>query len=265
MYPTISIVTPAYNAEKIIQDLYSNLINVLSEDIEWIIVNDCSTDETKNIINLLQNKSKFIHVYHLEHNKGPQFARFHGAQKSNGNIIYLLDVDDLIYTNNFLRFIEFIKSDNRYDYYFSLIYSINDRSFFSSNPVFPNNKIKEKPIEIKKPTDFIKYSFPHPSSLAINREFFLKVYKHSDLSWGEDIYIYLLLSQSGIGCRWIRPISCYINTLDGRGSKLSLSLRMKLILKLLTESFSKKIINSLLFSFYMSIRYITSYIYKKLR
>lgn len=265
MSATISIVTPAYNAEKIIQDLYLNLIDILSEEIQWIIVNDCSTDETKNVITELGNKNSYIHTYHLDNNKGPQFARFYGVQKSNSSIVYLLDADDLIYKNNFLEFIDYIKSNNTYDYYFSVIHSINKRQHFSLNPAFPNDKVKEKLVEIKKPTDFIKYSFPHPSSLAINKDFFLKVYKHSNLNWGEDIYIYLLLAQNGLGCRWIKPISCYINTLDGRGSKLHLSLRIKLISQLFNESFSKKTINSLIFSSYMSIRYIASYVYKKLK
>lgn len=257
----ITIITPAYNAEKTIIKLYENLKKLISKDIKWIIVNDKSTDNTQKEILKITNENVNVTSFELSENKGPQYARYYGILKSKTNLIFLLDADDFIYEENFRKFIEFIQQSPNYDFYFSIIKSISNKSLYNHNEKFNKKNI----IKISKPTDFITHSFPHPSSLVINKYFYLGIYKDCDLTWGEDIYMYLLLSQYGQGIRWSIPVSCYVNNNQGRGSKISFSSRYKLSLVLFKQSFKKKPINSLLFSSYMSFRYLISYLYKLMK
>ncbi|MCH4702919.1 glycosyltransferase family 2 protein [Escherichia coli] len=232
----ITLITPAYNVEKTILKLYENLKPLICNDIKWIIVNDKSIDNTKAIITEIKKENTNITSFDLKENNGPQYARYYGILKSNTDLIFLLDADDFIYEKNFKAFLEFIQKSPKYDFYFSIIHSVNREELFSSNTKFEENKI----IEIKQPTDFIVHSFPHPSSLVINRNFYLDIYKECNLTWGEDIYMYLLLSQYGNGVRWIYPVSCYINNGSGRGSKISLNSRLKLSASLFKQSLAIK-------------------------
>ncbi|HEK0773449.1 TPA: glycosyltransferase [Proteus mirabilis] len=96
----ITIVTPAYNAEKTINELYENITLVLDEyEFNWIIVNDCSTDSTINLLETLAKKNKNITIFNLKYNMGPNYARSYGIKKSKTKYILLLDADDLIFTD----------------------------------------------------------------------------------------------------------------------------------------------------------------------
>lgn len=257
----ITIITPAYNAENTIQKLYKNLKPLINNDVKWIIVNDKSTDDTQGKINTIIKENKNVISYTLEKNEGPQFARYYGILKSETRFIFLLDADDYIYKNNFNEFIKFIKCNDQYDFYFSIIKSINHESHYSPNDIF----IESKKVEIVRPSDFIFTSLPHPSSLVVNKEFYLSIYNDCQLSWGEDIYMYLLLSQYGKGTRWIKPVSCYVNNGQGRGSQVNIVSRYNLFIALFKQSLEAKRISSCCFSLYMTTRYLASYLYKKIR
>lgn len=259
----ITIVTPAYNAEKTINELYENITLVLDEyEFNWIIVNDCSTDSTINLLETLAKKNKNITIFNLKYNMGPNYARSYGIKKSKTKYILLLDADDLIFTESLKLMINFITSNNNLDFYFCPILSIKLRRNFNSN-LYRNKK--DKLFLIKKPTDFIIYGFPHPSSLIIKKDFFIENNKKNNLKWGEDILLYLILSKNGTGIRWLYPISCYINEGAGRGSQLNIKYRFDLFKSLIKESLvGKKKINSIIFSFFMITRFTLSYIYKKI-
>ncbi len=257
----ITIITPAYNAESTINNLYNNLKPLISDDIQWIIVNDKSTDNTQQEINNITKENNNVISYTLEKNKGPQHARYYGILKSKTKFIFLLDSDDFIYENNFLEFIHFIKNNDQYNFYYSIIKSINNEKNYIPNDIF----IERKKVKISCPSDFIFTSLPHPSSLVIDREFYLTIYNDCELSWGEDIYMYLLLSQYGVGIRWTKPVSCYVNNGQGRGSKVTFISRYDLAIALFKQSLKTKRIKSYLFSLYMSVRYFITYLYKKIR
>lgn len=256
----VTIITPAFNAEGFIDRIYSNLKDVLNKNIRWIIVNDCSTDQTSLKLKEISNINPWITNYDLEENRGPNYARYFGVQKAETQYILLLDIDDFLNENNLRLFLEYISQNPNYDYYYALPLSVSNIAECQNNPKFSksiNTKI------INKPTDFIKDYFPNQSSLLIKKDFYLKCYKNIHLKWGEDVFFYLILAQNGIGIRWEKPISCYIDTGEGRGSKLVFSYRLSLFFELFKQSFSKKIISSLIYSSYLTLRYVTSYVYKK--
>lgn len=96
----ISIIIPAYNSEKFIEKcLYSCLNQDIShDDYEIIVVDDGSTDNTKNIVLSIQKKYNNI-VYIYQENAAQGAARNNGLSKAKGKYIWFVDSDDWIAEN----------------------------------------------------------------------------------------------------------------------------------------------------------------------
>lgn len=93
----VSVIVPVYNAEKYIEKCVESLVNQTLKDIEIIIINDGSTDNTLNILNKL-SKSSSIKVMTTKNN-GIGITRNNGLKKAKGDYIFFLDGDDYIENN----------------------------------------------------------------------------------------------------------------------------------------------------------------------
>lgn len=88
----LSILTPAYNAEKVIDHAIDSLINQLTEETEWIIINDGSTDHTLDKLDKIKN-NPFVQII-TSKNGGAGRARNLGIKHARGEWIAFLDADD---------------------------------------------------------------------------------------------------------------------------------------------------------------------------
>ena len=93
--PKYSIIIPVYNTESYLKKCIDSVLNQTYKDYEIIIVNDGSTDNSKDIIEEYQNKYEFIKVINQD-NQGLSMARNNGIKKSLGDYFLLLDSDDYI-------------------------------------------------------------------------------------------------------------------------------------------------------------------------
>jgi len=91
--PLVSIIIPVYNAEKYLDESICSAINQTWKNIEIIIVDDGSADQSLNIA--LKYQAENIKVFHQE-NKGASAARNEGLSEANGDYIQFLDADDLL-------------------------------------------------------------------------------------------------------------------------------------------------------------------------
>lgn len=91
----VSIIVPIYNGEKYIKQCIDSLINQSLKEIEIILINDGSTDNTKNIIENYSEKDKRIIVINKE-NSGPGSSRNIGINKASGEYIGFVDSDDYV-------------------------------------------------------------------------------------------------------------------------------------------------------------------------
>jgi glycosyltransferase involved in cell wall biosynthesis len=90
--PTISVIIPAYNAEKTIQETIESVLDQTFQDFELIVINDGSTDRTLEIISSFTDSR--LQVFSFP-NSGAQKSRNVGLSKSSGEYIAFLDADDL--------------------------------------------------------------------------------------------------------------------------------------------------------------------------
>lgn len=91
----LSVIVPAYNAEKYLERCLNSLLDQTYSNIEIIVVNDGSKDKTKEILDEYSKKYSNILALHQE-NKGVSEARNNGLKMATGNYIGFLDCDDYI-------------------------------------------------------------------------------------------------------------------------------------------------------------------------
>ncbi len=95
MKPLISIVVPVYNVENYILKCLNSLIKQNYKQIEIILVDDGSTDESGKICDEFKEKDDRIRVFHKK-NGGLSSARNYGIKKAKGDIIAFVDSDDYV-------------------------------------------------------------------------------------------------------------------------------------------------------------------------
>ena len=107
MLPKITVITPVYNGEKHLEEAINSLINQQYPNLEYIVIDAKSTDETPGIIKKYKD---FINVIISEKDKGTNDACNKGFKIATGEIIGLLNADDR-YENNVLHRVaeEFIR------------------------------------------------------------------------------------------------------------------------------------------------------------
>ena len=98
----ISVIIPAYNAEKTIARALDSIINQTLSSIEIIIYDDCSTDKTVKIIKKYQ-QSVDIRLFESKHNVGQGKGRNIALQYASGQYVTFLDADDYYQDNTFLN------------------------------------------------------------------------------------------------------------------------------------------------------------------
>ena len=87
----LSIVIPVYNEQKTLETLIAK-VNAVDYDKEIILVDDFSTDGTREILKVYENKENFKVLYH-NHNQGKGAALRTGFSNVNGDIIIIQDAD----------------------------------------------------------------------------------------------------------------------------------------------------------------------------
>lgn len=87
----ISIVIPTYNTERFMPGLLDSIFKTDIEDVEVIIVDDCSTDNTVKIA-----RNYPVKLIQLQINSGPAKARNIGVKAASGDIIFFLDADVIV-------------------------------------------------------------------------------------------------------------------------------------------------------------------------
>ena len=101
----ISVIIPVYNVEKYLETCLNSVINQTYKNLEIIIINDGSTDNSLSICKKYEKLDKRIILIDQD-NKGLSGARNVGIKKATGDYIHFLDSDDYINLNYYEKMIE---------------------------------------------------------------------------------------------------------------------------------------------------------------
>ena len=104
----VSIITPVYNNSEFIKQTIESVQKQTYKNWEMIIVDDCSTDRTPELIKKISQKDDRIKYIKLENNSGAAIARNKALSESRGRFIAYLDADDLWKKNKIQNQIDFM-------------------------------------------------------------------------------------------------------------------------------------------------------------
>lgn len=101
----ISVIVPVYNVENYVRECIESIIGQTYSDIEVLLIDDGSTDESGHICDAYARKDRRVHVIHKE-NGGNTSARKEGIRQCNGDYITFVDADDWVEANMLEQMLE---------------------------------------------------------------------------------------------------------------------------------------------------------------
>lgn len=103
----VSIIVPVYNCAEYVERCIESLINQTYKNIEILLINDGSTDNSLDIINKYKNNST-VRIFN-QTNSGANKARKNGIDNCTGDYVMFVDSDDWIETDSIEKFIKYIR------------------------------------------------------------------------------------------------------------------------------------------------------------
>ena len=173
----ISMVVPCYNMEKYVKRCIESLKNQKYENIEVLMVDDGSKDNTKNVIKKnIKGDKRF--KYYEKQNGGLSDARNYGIERAKGKYICFIDSDDYVHE----------------DYVLELYKGIKKKKNIISVCYF--DRVYEKKNKLNRIENTIPFMIKHPA--AWNKMYDLEMLKKNNLKflkgiWYEDLNFFLKL------------------------------------------------------------------------
>ncbi len=152
--PKISVVMPAYNAERYIAEAIDSILNQTYHDFEFIIINDGSTDKTEEII-LSYEDPRIVYIKN-EKNMGIVYTLNRGLDAAKGEFIARMDSDDISLPTRFQEQITFLLNNPNVAVLGTAINIFGDGI---TSSVFENSTAPEK----AKAELFFSSSLAHPT------------------------------------------------------------------------------------------------------
>ena len=135
---TVTVLTPTFNRGGRLQSLWDSLQKQTVKEFEWLVVDDGSTDGTKNLITQLQEKSDFPIRYIYKNNGGKHTALNVGIQTICSELTFIVDSDDCV-TDDAVESI--LKIHKKYR-------SQNNICGYAFLRVFPDGKVNGKKFDV---------------------------------------------------------------------------------------------------------------------
>lgn len=121
----ISVLTATYNRANLLPRLYESIVNNIKDniDVEWIIIDDGSKDNTKETVENFITENKIVIKYFFQENQGKMQAINNVIQYAQGDLLIECDSDDY-FTNNAFKSIEkaYNENKNNNDKYYALCF-----------------------------------------------------------------------------------------------------------------------------------------------
>lgn len=141
MSDKVSVITASYNAGRFIEETIKSVLEQTYDNLELIIVDDCSTDNTEEIVKKYMKIDLRVKFYKLEKNSGAAVVRNTALEKAKGRFIAFLDSDDVWDRDKLEKQINFMKKNN-YGFSFTSYRLMSEKGLLLNKEVRVPSQIK---------------------------------------------------------------------------------------------------------------------------
>lgn len=200
---TLSLIVPCYNCAQYVHTLINKIpYELLADDIEVIMVDDGSTDNTWEILQKLQNNYKpgFIRAYHKTNGNWGSVINFSKTLDIRGRFVKTVDSDDYLDPSSLLKFIAFLKTlDDEINLVFSNMNFINSKNDVTSQKFY--NRLFRYPLFNLDNIRITKMSLLTVHAFCEKRELYLSIPDlPTKMSYMDSVFIFYLLYYSNNYC-----------------------------------------------------------------
>lgn len=188
--PLVTVVMPAFNASTFIQESIDSVLHQRLKEWELLIIDDCSTDSTANIVRDCQIREKRIKLIQNKQQLGPSRARNRGIKEVKGQYIAFLDSDDLMSKNSLALRLQALQEDKLAIGSYSWQRHIDS----SGNQLGPTPRC----FQIIRFTDLVTNRFATSMIMLRNNPDGPDLYFDNQLTYGEDWDLWLRLARTGM-------------------------------------------------------------------
>jgi glycosyltransferase involved in cell wall biosynthesis len=191
--PRISVIIPAFNAEKTIHRALKSVLSQTKLPNEIIIVDDGSTDSTREISATILAEYKIVNYIH-QTNLGVSQARNRGIHESTGEYIFFLDSDDYWLSNKIITHVNHLEMHPSCKGSFTNYHYLNLKK---SNQIILNKAINKAPISKMNLATGVAKITGSASSFFCAKDALLKTGEFdSKLKFGEDLDVWIRFAEN---------------------------------------------------------------------
>jgi len=175
MNPLVSVIMPNYNYAKYIGKSIESVLNQSYKNIQLIVIDDCSTDNSVNIIKAYKEKDDRILLLQNTANSGVIFSRNQGIEHAKGEYIMMLDPDDYLQPGKIeIQVKAMLENNSNLSFTDINIIDVDDNSIKTRKHAFPQYNYKA----------LLKRNFVPHSTLMVHRSL-LEGIRYDDVKKGK--------------------------------------------------------------------------------
>lgn len=182
--PLVSVVVPTFNDSKYVKECISSIINQTYKNLDVVVVDDCSSDNTVEIVKSFGDSR--IRIFENDSNKGAAYSRNRAIKECKGDFIAFLDGDDIWHLNKIEKQIEFMLI-NKYDFTGCYYSFLNEDGSFTKKYMSAPKKISHR--------RFLKADYVGCLTVVYKRDIFPDLEIPVDIYKRNDYALWLKLSE----------------------------------------------------------------------
>ncbi len=182
--PLVSIILPCYNAEKYIEEALNSIITQSYTNLEIIVINDCSSDNTRELLSTFEKDPRVIIIDNEVNLKLPNTLN-KAIKVAKGEYIARMDADDIALPDRIEKQVAFLLDNPSID-------------IVGTNTQYIDSNGNDLPIDTRKPLEHSKIvgklpwksTLNHPTIVA-KKSFFSDLGGFKNISYGEDYELWI--------------------------------------------------------------------------
>jgi len=179
----ITVIIPAYNGARFVEDALKSVFAQSIPPDEVIVIDDCSTDNTLQVLELYKDK---INIVKNKVNSGASFSRNQGILRAKSEFIAFLDADDIWHPQKIEQQLQILSANKSCLFTYGNAKLVDIKS--KSDMHFDSSDILDEQYKLKNLKDVFQHPYFSTSTIVVNRTLALNIDKfREDLQTAEDV------------------------------------------------------------------------------